>query len=69
MKLAKTRRVFNRLATFLGYDNGNIVCHILFKKDLRAIFFQKPITIPIYYTKFIVESFDKILKFYRKLYF
>jgi hypothetical protein len=30
-KLNKTRRTFNRLAQFLAYDHGNVVCRILRK--------------------------------------
>jgi hypothetical protein len=50
MKLAKTRRAFNRLASFLGYDHGNVVCQVLFKKAPRSKTFEKPITITICYT-------------------
>jgi hypothetical protein len=68
-KLAKTRRTFNHLATFLGYDHGNIVCKVIYKTTLKSRIFENTITIPIYYTKFVAESFKEITKPYLKLYF
>jgi hypothetical protein len=68
-KLAKTRKTFNHLATFLGYDHKNIVYQVIYKTSLKSRIFENPITIPIYYTKFVAESFKEIPKPYLKLYF
>jgi hypothetical protein len=72
-KLNKTRRTFNRLAEFLGYDHGNVVCRVLRrtshmnedeKKEVN-----KTIVIPIFYTKFLANSLKETPKEYKSLIF
>jgi hypothetical protein len=64
-RFAKKRRVFSRLGVFIDYEHGNVVCKILSNTDE----FNKPITIPIFYTKFISTSVDNIPLEYRSLVF
>jgi hypothetical protein len=65
-KFTKKRRVFSRLGVFLDYENGNVICKILTNTEEE---FNKPITIPIFYTKFISTSIDKIPPEYQSLIF
>jgi hypothetical protein len=70
-KLNKKRRTFNRLATFLSYNHGNVVCQVLFKNDILRSknTYEKPITLPIFYTKYLAKSFKEIPKPYLNLIF
>jgi hypothetical protein len=70
-KLNKKRRIFNRLATFLAYDHGNVVCQVLYKNDQLHPnkLYKRPITPPNYYTKYLANSFKEIPKLYLSLYF
>jgi hypothetical protein len=64
--LNKKRRTFNRLATFLGYDHGNVVCQVLYNNILRSKnTYDRPITIPIFYTKYIARSFKDTEAFFK----
>jgi hypothetical protein len=70
-KMTKKRRIFNRLAIFLGYEHGNVVCQLLYKdKSIHPKnVYEKPITLPIFYTKYLAKSFKEIPKAYLNLYF
>jgi hypothetical protein len=60
----KKRRVFNRMALFIDYDHGNVLCKIL-EENL-----DKPVvTIPIYHTKLITSSIQAIPEKYLTLIF
>lgn len=60
-KFAKRRRVFNEIAEFLTYINGNCVCDLL-------RYNMKPIEIPIAFTKKVADNYDELDKDI-KLYF
>jgi hypothetical protein len=64
-RFAKKRRVFSRLGVFISYEHGNVVCKILTNTEE----FKKPITVPIFYTKFLSTSIDNIPLEYRSLIF
>jgi hypothetical protein len=66
MRFAKKRRVFSRLGVFIKYEHGNVVCKVLTKTEDE---FNKPISIPIYYTKFLSTSIDNIPREYQTLIF
>jgi tRNA U34 5-carboxymethylaminomethyl modifying enzyme MnmG/GidA len=51
-RFAKKRRTFNKLARFISYDFRNVKYHVYnIEKHIK-----NPITIPIYYTKYIAEN-------------
>jgi hypothetical protein len=60
--MEKQRRVFGRLAVFLQYEYGNVTCQLLMRawNDPNNVVRSPPITIPIYYTKLVADSFDTI---------
>lgn len=69
-KHEKKRRVFNELAEFIGYDNGNVKCLLLkpkrkitHTKDNRAI-----ITVPVMYTKYVCSSIDALNDEYKEFF-
>jgi choline kinase len=66
--LKKKRRVFNHLAVFIEYDHGNVVCQVLMKTDVLKTF-EKPITIPTYFTKYLAPSFNRVPKQFLSLVF
>ena len=72
-KHEKVRRVFNEIAEFICYKNGNVVCSLLkpyqnfisindgpFDYDFEHDPFAKPIQVPIIYTKFVCESKESL---------
>jgi hypothetical protein len=63
-RFAKKRRTFNKLARFISYDFGNVKCYV-YSVIERHI--KNPITIPIYYTKYIAESERLISQKYKEL--
>jgi hypothetical protein len=51
-RFTKKRKTFNKLAKFISYEFGNVKCHVYnVEKQIK-----NPITIPIYYTKYIAEN-------------
>ena len=58
-KFDKRRRVFNEIATFLAYSNGNVICKLQNNKLAQ---------VPIAYTKKVADNYDKLGTDY-KLYF
>ena len=58
-KFDKRRRVFNEIATFLAYSNGNVICKLQNNKLAQ---------VPIAYTKKVADNYDKLSADY-KLYF
>ena len=58
-KFDKRRRVFNEIAEFLAYSNGNVICKLQNGNLIQ---------VPIAYTKKIANSYDELNKDY-KLYF
>ena len=56
-KFAKQRRVFNNIATFLTYEDGNVACKI-FKKEYTK---KNPCDfVPIIYTKLVANNYDEL---------
>ena len=49
----KRRRVFNKIAEFMAYSNGNVVCRVM--GQASGI-----VTVPIMYTKFIANNYDEL---------
>jgi hypothetical protein len=65
-KYNKRRYNFDTLAEFIRYDNGNVVCEpFVFNKAGTHIILQNPITIPIYYTKYLCEDTASVPYEYR----
>jgi hypothetical protein len=65
---ADKRRIFNKLASFIRYQNGNVVCFLLLKdEEMRLGRFRREIEIPIYNTKFLAFSQNQIPKKYLAL--
>jgi hypothetical protein len=61
-RFTKKRRNFNKLARFISYEFGNGKCNVFnIEKHIN------PITIPIYYTKYIAENEDSIPENYKEL--
>ncbi|GHU24983.1 hypothetical protein FACS189472_18090 [Alphaproteobacteria bacterium] len=58
----KRRRNFDTLATFIGYEGGNVICELLKPVQLRAGKgpATKNIVLPIFYTKIIATNIDEI---------
>jgi hypothetical protein len=55
-RFTKKRRNFNRIAKFISYEFGNVKCYVYnIEKHIK-----NPITILIYYTKYIAENEKKI---------
>ena len=52
-KFNKQRRVFNKIAEFMAYNNGNEVCKVM-------EFGGEVVTVPIMYTKFIANNYDEL---------
>lgn len=58
----KRRRQFNELASFVRYENGNVVCELLRKyPDLSVI------EVPIYYSEKVAESINELPERFRKI--
>ena len=69
-KLRKKRRVFNRLAAFHKYNNGNVICSVLERYDGKTIPSKLKygnIEIPIFYTKFLCDNISEIPNDYKQL--
>lgn len=68
-KLRKRRRVFNRLAIFDSYVNGNVRCSVLERNEDGEIDYvnYERIVIPIFYTKFLCEDEKRIPEKYKQL--
>jgi hypothetical protein len=76
--MQKHRRIFNRLAEFIGYEYGNVRCRILFSwlwddldfnadvEDDEIFGARQSIVIPIYYTKYLAANRQAIPQAYRK---
>jgi hypothetical protein len=59
----KKRRNFNKLAKFIACDFGSVKCHVYnIQKHIK-----NPITIPIYYIKYIAENEKSIPEKYKEL--
>jgi hypothetical protein len=68
--MTRKRRIFNRLAIFLRYLNGNVMCNILTREDDGDIvMFTKAIVLPIYFTKFVAPSLSELPRKYHQLIF
>jgi hypothetical protein len=65
-RFAKKRKVFSRLGVFIKYELGIVVCKVITKTEDE---FNKPISIPIYYTKFLSTSIEYIPLEYQTLIF
>jgi hypothetical protein len=62
-RFTKKRRNFNKLARFISYEFGNVKCFVYnVEKQIK-----NPITIPIYYTKYVAENEESIPKNYNEL--
>jgi hypothetical protein len=61
---AKKRRTFNKLAKFISHDFGNVKCFVY---NVIERHIKNPITIPIYYTKYIAENESSIPQKYKEL--
>jgi hypothetical protein len=51
-KFNKKRCTFNKLAKFISYEFGNVKCYVY---NVSEKFIKNPITIPIYYTKYLAK--------------
>jgi hypothetical protein len=63
-RFTKKRRNFNKLARFILYDFGNVKCYVY---NVIESYIKNPITIPIYYTKYIAENERSIPQKYKDL--
>jgi hypothetical protein len=63
-RFTKKRRNFNKLARFISFDFGNVKCHVY---NVIESHIKNPITIPIYYTKYIAENERSIPQKYKEL--
>ena len=76
-KHEKIRRVFNEIAVFFCYQNGNVICRLLkpylnytpqkdgpFKFHPSSNTSDKHIQVPIIYTKFVCKSIESLPKDY-----
>ena len=76
-KHEKIRRVFNEIAVFFCYQNGNVICRLLkpylnytpqkdgpFKFHPSSNTSDKYIKVPIIYTKFVCKSIESLPKDY-----
>jgi hypothetical protein len=62
-RFSKKRRNFNKLAKFIAYEFGNIKCYIYnIEKHIK-----NPLTVPIYYTKYIAKDENSIPEKYEEL--
>jgi hypothetical protein len=61
-KMAKKRRTFGMLAIFLSYEYGNVRCQVIkyLGNSPANSLISEPITIPIYFTKFVADNFESI---------
>jgi hypothetical protein len=68
--MVRKRRVFNRLAVFSSYENGNVLCKRLLRSGGKIVV-QDPYTIllPIYFTKYLVSNVNDIPQRYHQLIF
>jgi hypothetical protein len=72
--MKKVRRKFNRLAEFVRYDFGNVVCRVL-GEGLTTVDVNledvdtDTITIPIQFTKYLASSKREVPEEYFKLAF
>jgi hypothetical protein len=58
-RATKRRATFNRLAEFIGYEQGNVCYKVLEKqiaKNISLLFWKSPNVIQIYYTKYVCEN-------------
>ena len=58
-KFQKQRRVFNNIATFLTYKDGNVVCKLL-KNSADSNKDRDIISVPIIYTKLVANNYDEL---------
>jgi hypothetical protein len=66
--MSKIRRTFNQLGSFLEYERGNVMCNLLTWMDDGTIgLWRPPISIPIYFTKFLADNWESIPREYKKL--
>jgi hypothetical protein len=63
-KFTKKRRIFNKLAKFISYDFGNVKCEVY---NVIEEHIKNPITIPIFYTKYVAENERSIPPRYKEL--
>ena len=64
-RFSKKRRVFNKLAEFISYDFGNVKCNVF---NVTDKYVKNPVTLPIYYTKYLAENEKSIPQRYRELF-
>ncbi|OHS93472.1 hypothetical protein TRFO_40245 [Tritrichomonas foetus] len=57
----KRRRIFNELATFNRYVNGNVECTLL--RPYQKI---QTVQVPLMYTKYICENIESLPKYYKE---
>jgi hypothetical protein len=66
-KYNKRRYNFDTLAEFIRYDSGNVRCGpFVFNKSGTHIIQEHPITLPIYYTKYLAKDTASVPYEYRK---
>jgi hypothetical protein len=63
-RFTKKRRNFNKLVRFISYDFENVKCHVY---NVIESHIKNPITIPIYYTKYVAENERSIPQKYKEL--
>jgi hypothetical protein len=70
-RFEKVRRVLNRLARFIGYENGNVRCTLFFLNENNTMIYSKDpensFILPIYHTKFLCHEGETIPQEYLKL--
>jgi hypothetical protein len=58
---ADRRRTFNKLASFIRYENGNVLCFLLMKDhEGKLLKYTREIEIPIYDTKLLAPYNEEI---------
>lgn len=62
IKHEKRRRVFNEIAEFLSYNNGNVLCKLLKPYNNETALIE----VPIIYTKFVCSSISNLNQDYIK---
>jgi hypothetical protein len=61
-KMLKKRRLFNRIALFKRYENGNVMCEEI--NGIHPLSLLKTFVIPIQFTKLISQDIDTLPKKY-----
>jgi hypothetical protein len=67
-KFDKKRRVFNEVAIFREYQNGNVLCDRLQRTQQGGVQRNpKPALLPIYFTRRVAESLPTLPRQYQQL--